>query len=283
MGVLSIATLTACQSTVESFKNNLSGVYAPEFKTGEKRAFKDKYTLQFPKLDDDTAYENINFIFTRHNSTLGTVLSDGYHNIYSSLPDTQWDRAARYNLYDMKWLGVRGSLIFSPNSLVMEREYCQLSAPYYDKCMSNSSNDAKYTLSSKAVITQKPDHTELTVLDINLDIQHDQSGRELKPDELIKYVNNFQYKVSFISEYPAESTMSAIKRTNNNHRANMLGAKARIDGQEFVYSFNATPYKHGSLATIYVSIPAKIKGNVLNFNYATEEINKYFQKIVSQD
>lgn len=280
--VMAAAALTGCQSTVQSFKNNLSGVYAPEFKISEEKSFKDSYTLHFPKLDDATAYENINFIFTRHDSVRGAYLSDGYHNITTSIPGKNWDRAATFNLYDMKWLGTRGELTLTPNSLVMKREYCQFSAPHYDKCMSNSGNDGRYTLSSKTMISQKNDHTELKISNISLDIKQDKSGMELKPEELIKYVNNFRYKVSFKSEYPAQSTMSAIKRISN-HSPNSLGAIANIAGQEFVYSYNATPYKHGSLATFYVSIPAKINGTEMDFNYATNDINTYFKKVVSQD
>jgi len=289
VGLVSLLTLTSCQSTVQSLAKSLKGEYDPKYDITEYQTFDDDIRLIFPKQKDSQVYENINFIFSRHDTLAETIIYHndyGYHHIRTNTPLQGWDSAKRFNLYDMNWMGAKGSLILSPKGrLTLERQYCHFSNNETKKCMTNSSHDAHYVLSSKVDITHESDKTVLTVSNISLDLKHDNLFKakemELHPGELVKYTNNFRHKLRFTSEYSVQSTLANIERTKVNKK--FKTGSITLLGQEFLYFYTVEPYKHGSLASFSVSIPPKNSTNTLNFNYATAEINAYFDKLVKQE
>lgn len=290
IGLISVLTLTSCQSTIQSFSNNLKGVHAPQYDLTESKTFDDSIRLIFPKQKDSEAYKNINFIFSRHDTLAQMLMYTniyGYHHVRTNTPSQNWGSAKSFNLYDMNWMGAKGSLILSPEeTLTLVRQYCHFSDNKTQKCMTNSSHDAHYTLSSKADISNESDKTVLTISNIRLDLKHDNLFKakkmELHPGELVKYVNNFRHEIKFTSEYSVQSTLANIERTTKANKQYKTGV-VTLSGQDFIYFYTVDPYKHGSLASFIVSIPPKDSANTLDFNYATDEISDYFEKLVKQE
>jgi len=289
IGLLSIMALTSCQSTMQSFAKILKGEYAPEYDISEQKTFVDSYQIIFPKQNKSEAYKNINFIFSRNDSLVSPLFYNnkfGYHYIQANIPGKGWDNAQEYNLYDLGWMGTRGSLILSPKgTLILEREYCHFHDNIKQNCMVNSLHDAYYVLSSDAEIIYENDKTVLSISNIDLDLRHDERFKtkkmELQSSSLVNYTNNFLYKIRFSSEYSVNSTLATIERTGANKmfKTGVLS----LAGEDILYNYTVEPYKHGSLSTFSISIPSKRNNNILDFNYATKDINTYFDKLVKQE